>query len=222
MSEQPDFLLTTHLDDDDAFGKTFVENLHDAARRFIDRTSAPLVRTFGSKSIFMWNLAYARAAPLGTRSAWTGTAEVPASGFSLLCKYPEVPLTILSIRHRHATNYLDLEAPAADEKVREFRDRLSTLLRPVGIDMRDHIDDFAFEDLSARAGAVIMANHPWNDVTGRLWKPRKDEVRVAGPGTFPDHCLNWDAAAAHIRELRPLLLDVLRLQWRRLRPTGTR
>jgi hypothetical protein len=213
---EPDFLLTTNLDDDDGLSRSYIEKLMSAATTYIESTQAPLVRTFGCKSIRQWNRIRTRVAPLGTRSEWSGSNKVTSCGFALLCKYPEIPLTVLALRHKRAENYLDFASDPADESVAAFRARLTSLLSNNGIVTREHWEHLRFEDLGDRAG-VLISNHVWNVQTRRMLKQPIRPVSVSGPETFPDHALNWVAAGKYLPEFQPPYSDRLRSRMRELR-----
>lgn len=218
MDGRPDFLITTHLDDDDAFGSTYIEALHRATRAFIQSETTPLVRIFGCKRIWLWNMVHTRSAPLGTRSDyWSSSVKVAACGFALMCKYPEVPLSILAIRHRRAENYLDLSSEPADRKVADFRNRLDHIFSSNGIRLHEHTSRLAFQDLSDRTGHVVMANHSRNDQAHRILKEQVRPVKVTGPETFPNHTVNWEAARRYLPEFRLPYRTRVKIQVRKLR-----
>jgi hypothetical protein len=217
MEARPDFLITTHLDDDDAFSRTYVEELRRAANAFIQSEATPLIRTFGCKKMWQWNMIPARNAPLGIRSEWSGSAKVSSCGFSLMCKYPDVPLAILAMRHKRAENYLDFSTEPEDQRVADFRERLADILSSKGIHLHEYTACLGLEDLSDRTGRVVVGNHNRNVQAHRIRREAVRPVKVKGPQTFPDHTLNWEAARRYLPELRLPFRAMFGIRLRQLR-----
>ncbi len=197
---EPDLLITSYLDDDDLFSRNFVEVLQAACRHSVRGADAPAVRIFGLTQIWLWNLLYSRIRPLGTRSDWRRPGiTVPACGFSLMCRYPEVPMSVTGLRHADAQSLVALDCPPAHASVAEFRERLAGCLPEVpGRRWKRP----GFEALSDRAGPAVMGNHLWNHQFRRILEEQVNPKRVLGPETFPDHPIEWEAARSFIRESR--------------------
>jgi hypothetical protein len=172
------------------------------------------VRTFGNNRIWLWNLVHTKLMPLGFRSDWTGSARVPASGFTLLARFPEMPLTILALRHKWAENYLDFAEPPKNPVVAAFRQRLGDAFVRCGASLDEQQSQYGYTDLSHMTGHVVMGNHTLNMQNQRIFRTPIHAVRVAGPETFPNHALNWEAASAHLPEFRLAAWDAAKIHWR--------
>lgn len=188
---QPDYLLSTNLDDDDALPRRFAETIHTLIAERGNQI-AP-VETFGAAKPLEWDLEVTNDAPLGYRAPWhRDTIPVVSVGFSLLARYPAYELTVMRIPHNTARTILDWTRPAGNERIEEIRTVLANGAAQAG----DALDDFeaseTFSDWVPRAGSPTMTNHQINIQGDRLFESKK-RVPVVGPESFPDVTIDWEA-----------------------------
>jgi hypothetical protein len=205
-----DFLLTTHLDDDDSLGITYLGEVRTAAENFVSSSDHGLVRIFGTRSIWLWNRIRSPGAPLGTRSRWAGSNKISGCGLSVVCRPDRLSLTVLSLRHKRAADYLAFEVPTPDPAVERVRTRVRAALERSGSGPALVPSDLGFEDLSLRTEPVLVTNHSRNVQSHRLYKPKLDPVVVTGAETFVGHSLDWSAAVRYPPSVRESWWDRFR------------
>ena len=192
MDGRPDFVLTTLNDDDDALPRRFVETAQSHVAELDREGRLPPYKILCNRSAVPWHMAFTRKAPLG----WTSLVRdqgVPASGFSLLCRYPAFDFSVLGLRHRYAESYFDFRARPPIRNVEIFRRLFLEAARDARVG-RIPTNADAFFDASA-AGAVVMTQHGGNQSPWRLAAVAdRDRRPVLGARTFPDVGIDWDAA----------------------------
>lgn len=198
---QPDFFLTTQLDDDDAFSVDYMQELRKAVNRHVHSSAPTPVHILGSARIWMWNMIPGITSPLGTRSEWVGSAKISPCGLSLLARYPDFPLNVLSLRHKRAEDYLDFDSTPADDGVRRVQNAIRQAFSRSGICLKEGSERGSFEDLSNRTGHVVMSNHGRNVQGHRLLKRQVTSTRITGPESFPRHQISWTHARDFISKV---------------------
>lgn len=189
-------LLTTVLDDDDALPSGFVESIQTYIME--SRSVAPIM-TFGSKSCVQWEAISSSRAPLGYRSSWHRGNCVMSAGFSLLCKYPEVALTVFSIDHVLG-DFWDKEGQHIgldflDKELDDFRAHAGPFLEASKRWSARHGAEL-FVDVSRKSGPVVMTNHFFNDEAWRILEHKADRRRVIlGDESFPRVMLKLESFA---------------------------
>jgi len=102
-----DFILTTNLDDDDALGTDYVENLKNHVKQHqIQRPLQPF-HYFGSIDMQEWDILPSKDSPLGFLKPYSGgVLFVLSTGFSVLTKNDPNGPGIFSLSHSRCLDYL--------------------------------------------------------------------------------------------------------------------
>ena len=205
MDDRPDFVLTTVNDDDDALPRRFVETAQSHVTELDREGRLPPYKIICNKSAVYWHMAFTRKAPLGWTSPWRVSRrkmnrwmemKVPACGFSLLCRYPAFDFSVLGLQHRYAESYFDFRARPPTRNVEINRRRLLEAARDARVG-RIPTNADGFFDASA-AGAAVITDHGGNQTSWQLTAgPDRDLRPVLGAHTFPDVCIDWDAARSY-------------------------
>jgi hypothetical protein len=209
-------LLTTLLDDDDALPSDFIEKMQSAISERGDKLAS--IATLASKNSRQWELVHSARAPLGYQCAWHRGGWVLSTGLSLLCSWPQHPLTVLAIHHQVADLWFLPERGAALMKLLQDRWAL-TDARAVEATafIADRMDDFSkrvegcaggagvpdatsrFVDLSDTVDAFVVSNHFCNDQVLRLFEPKADRAPVRGPQDFPGVPIDFERFRSNSR-----------------------
>ena len=211
-------LVTTNLDDDDALPSNFVSALHSSILR---AESLPPLMTLGVKSGLYWELLSTKKSPLGYRCSAFFKDLVRASGFTLLCRYPNGGLTVFSISHVLADSWFTLgdcqerdKSGLLKREISYFRTTAGSVLDSAIVwAYEQKIDPFI--DLSEFTGPVVLTNHFANDQTLRLLARKPDRRPVTGSRDFPGTALRLDRFHGHSVLFRKSL-RVLRQQLRQV------
>ena len=201
LSDQPDYVITTINDDDDALPRRFIDVVQSHALALSAQGRLLPVKLMGAKRAVMWNTVFTPNAPLGWKAPPPSiTAPVASSGFTLLCRYPAFDFSVLGMRHSYAETYFDFHAPPPIENVRFYRQAFLEAARDASVG-RIAMGDDAFFDVSRQAGTVLISNHGANNLSWRLrrWACVPADRRVAlqkvsGAETFPDVSIDWETA----------------------------
>jgi hypothetical protein len=206
-------LLTTLLDDDDALPSDFIEAMQRAAVARGDELGSPM--TLASRKARQWELVHSKRAPLGYQCAWHRGGWILSTGLSLLCRWPEHRLTVLSIHHQIADLWFLPERGTALMRLLQKRWALpDTHATQAAKFIGDRMDDFRkrvevcsrsetgalgaedgperFVDISDYVEAFVVCNHFGNDQVLRLFEYKPDRAPVQGPQDFPGVHINVD------------------------------
>ena len=221
LASEPDYLITTNLDDDDALPNAFVAELQEGVRRLATE-GAPVIFA-GARQSIEWDLLLTPDTPYGFVAPWhrRGNAgrRVSSCGFSLACRHPDYPFSVRGMSHVLAAHHLDFAAPPHRPVIKRIRRRLLAAAASAGDDLEAFSVESTFLDTSATAGPALMTNHLGNLEATRVLA-RKDARPVAGPETFPGFTLGWDALARYESEFRlTRRLRLRRVLWRARRGT---
>ena len=198
MDGRPDFVLTTLNDDDDVLPRRFVETAQSHVAALDREGRLPPYKIICNRSAVHWHMAFTRKAPLGWTSPWRPwrNRSVPASGFSLLCRYPAFDFSVLGLRHNYAESYFDFRARPPVRNVGIYRRLFLEAARDARVGRIPTNADGLFD--ASAAGAVVMTNHGGN------WRPwslaavaDRDRRPVLGARTFPDVRIDWDAVRSY-------------------------
>ncbi|MCC5858706.1 MAG: hypothetical protein JJT90_11160 [Ectothiorhodospiraceae bacterium] len=201
MAETPDFLLTTQLDDDDAIPVSYIEMLQKAANECVMSEEAPVMRVYGCKDMWDWTHFKSKRYPLGVKSVRSGAHKVSSCGLSVLCKYPEASVTVLQLRHKLAEKYLDFSIAAEEPEVNSIREKVRSTCKIKRYDPQMVFRNAGFVDIGPEVGATIISNHLWNVQEHRRNKKKVQPERVLGPGSFPNHSLDWASAESYFQKM---------------------
>ena len=191
-------VITTNLDDDDSLPMRYVAEIHQRLGHLATVDRLPWIGITGAKQIVEWDLLVSRNAPLGWKSTWyCETTEanrmgVASAGLTLFCKFPEIDLCVLALKHRRAEAYLDFSKRPANDSVAWFQDAIRRAAQAIHFDVRTWNYEDLFYDLSKELGPVLMTNHVENDQAERLFERKPDRTLVTGPSDFPCLPINWE------------------------------
>ena len=200
---QPDYVITTLNDDDDAMPRRFVATLQDHAFELASRQALPPFKILGTKHAVEWDMAFSRAAPLGWAKPSQHPIDLASCGFSLLCRQPAGDFSILGLRHRDAGNYFDFAQPARTRNVRIYRKCFLQAARVDGAQRMPSGSQALFE-AGPIAGPALCSNHGANLQAQRLRRRNRSRVRVLGAETFPHAAIDWNAVRRNARHFSRL------------------
>lgn len=197
----PNYLLTTNLDDDDALPPRFVQEIQSWVMEREDRL-AP-VEIFGATDLVQWDLEVTKTAPLGYEAEWHRDVAVTSTGFSLLARYPDYPLTVMALGHPVAPRLLDWSDVPGPEFIGIHRER--ELLKQAAAKVGDSLSAYdvteTFHDTVPRIGRPLITNHTDNAQATRLHE-RKERHAVKGAESFPNAVIDWEAFATYANTFR--------------------
>jgi hypothetical protein len=196
--KEPDYLLTTILDDDDILSSDFVRNIRKKVTDEISPKSPPLLRMYGTTAIKQWNLIPSKAFPLGSLSDWHGRHQFPNTGMSLLVKYPEISLTVSRLSHAFAKNYFDFSQDPIHTYVTEVRDLVIRQLESSNIEWAQHLNKPFFTDLSGNNCKVVMTNHLNNSQLNRLYERKLNRIRISEANDLNGFSVNLEEVKKEI------------------------
>src|SRR6266496_3418465 len=148
LPRDSDYVVTTNLDDDDAFPLGFVGAVQERLRAFERIAKLPPIGAIGAEEIVEWDLLASPGAPLGWKAPWHEATGVASAGLSLYCKRPEFNFCVLCLRHRRARAYLDFSRKPHDPNVLWFQDAVTAAAHRGGIDMLKWRPEEVFYNLS--------------------------------------------------------------------------
>lgn len=193
----PDYLITTNIDDDDAFGCGYVAALHSHLELLAAQDSTPLYEVLGTKRAIEWDLVCSSAYPLGLSAPWhrtfKGRPTAVSCGYSLLIKYPLCDRSVFGLPAHSFAEYM-FDKDFDESRCRAMRQECATLATADG--RRQDWRQSGFHDLAEITGPVVMTNHRFNDRVKRVyeWKPHR--TAVTGPQSFPGVPIDWSLLRA--------------------------
>lgn len=195
---ETEYLITTILDDDDSLPTGYVEAVRNRVIEFGNEPQPPAAIILAAREIIQWDLLFSSSTPYGFRCPWhRPEAQASSCGFSLACKFPEISMSVLGLKHRMAFDYLAVGEPAGHRLVTAFRRKL---LRQCRSAPRHPIVDaprFENVDMSRLIGPVLMTNHSQNAEQSRLFEQKAAYEPVSGRETFDGFSIDWDAVDEH-------------------------
>ncbi|MEZ5196859.1 MAG: glycosyltransferase [Bacteroidales bacterium] len=194
----PDYLITSNLDDDDILPSNFIESSKKHVLEIEQHKKLPTLKLLGNKQIIQWDLVHTEAAPLGWRSPWHRGNFYSSCGFSLIAKYPLVEYSVLGIMHRMAEKYIDFSLRPNNKNIAFHHKRFKETFRKNNDDFRQWNKKDLLFDLSETTGPVLMTNHKFNAQYGRLYEVKPELLKVTGPETFPEFNIDWDFVIKNI------------------------
>ena len=193
----PDYLITSNLDDDDILPSSFIESSRKHVLEIEQNGKLPTLKLLGNKHIIQWDLVHSEEAPLGWRSPWHRGNFYSSCGFSLVGKYPVVNFSILGIMHRMAEKYIDFSLNPKNKNIAFHQSRFKEAFWKNNEDFRQWPKNDLIFNLSEIVGPVLMTNHKLNAQYGRLYEEKSELIKVTGPETFPEFSINWVCAKKH-------------------------
>lgn len=197
LQGNPDYLVTSNLDDDDILPFNFIESCKKHVLEIEQNNKLPTLKLIGNKHIIQWNLVHSEDAPLGWRSPWHRGNFYSSCGFSLIGKYPVVNFNVLGIMHRMAEKYIDFSLNPKNKNIAFHQNRFKEAFRKNSEDFNQWTKNDLLFDLAKIAGPVLMTNHKFNAQYGRLYEDKSELIKVTGPETFPEFSINWEFAKKH-------------------------
>lgn len=199
---QPDYVITTNHDDDDALPENYVEQMHKYLHSLKGTKPFPPIKLMGCNQIVQWELTPSKKAPLGWKSPWHRDYATSSCGFSLLAKYPEYNHSVSGIIHKFAYDYFDFTTNPITKHI--------ALVRKAFLETsnqhRDSLTNFnmvdLFYDMGKTTGPVLMSNHSRNAQFERLYEKKEEYIPVTGPGSFPGIPLDWANIKVYIKSFR--------------------
>lgn len=233
LARRPEYVATTLLDDDDVLFRDFVAYIKDQVRETKDIQP---VKIFGSFEALQWDLFTSRAAPLGYIKRWSrrvrtaaGARRFPvASGFTLLCKYPEYQYTVLRLVHAwgefYFRNHSETEGvtPAA---VQDFRAELARDADRNGDRAERWNNADGFHAIAGDGPHVVLINHFMNVELERLFEHPRDRTPVTETAFPQSLAVDMVAAGKYARFYDRSWMhywEVLRTQIRSIPPSPWR
>jgi hypothetical protein len=198
--QEPAYVLSTNLDDDDALPDNFVACVREHVGSAHSKGGLPPVKILGITQIMQWDMIASRDAPLGWRSPWHRGQRTSSCGYTLLVKYPELSFCVLGTKHIHAEHYFDFATPAKNAYVEERRSAFLAAAADHDPPLDRYSPTSLFHDLTPATGPVLMSNHAKNIQKWRLYENKSDRVPVTGPETFPNVCVDTDRFAAYAKD----------------------
>ena len=198
----PDFVLSTNLDDDDALPREFVSSVREHVSAESAQGTLPPAMILGITQIVQWDMIASRGAPLGWRSPWHRGQRTSSCGYTLLVKYPELPFCVLGTKHIHAEHYFDFSSPARNAYVEERRSTFLAAAAEHDLQLDRYPASSTFHDLTPVTGPVLMSNHAKNIQKWRLYETKSGRVPVTGPQTFPNVGIDVDRFAQYSKDFR--------------------
>jgi len=189
---QPDFLVTTHLDDDDSLPPDFVINTEDLLNKILSPDSAPVV-TMGTMNVVQWDMDFNDDFPFGTFSPWHRHNFMAVScGFTFVGRYPDIRLYILSMLHSKLRAYFNLnETKHQDHQgVKWVREQLKEMYHKLDLNP-DDIFNIKFYNLSDLISPVFMTNHGRNLQVNRVHEAKSEYITVEYGQSFGSCQVNW-------------------------------
>lgn len=122
------YIVTSNLDDDDAIGVPFFENLHHEISTFIARGDS--FHWFGSIDMFEWDVLPSDTAPYGYIKPYSGGVMFTLStGYSVLSKNFKAGPTVFTLSHSRCLDFLTKQHRRSNfDRKGRFRFRLRFLL----------------------------------------------------------------------------------------------
>lgn len=207
LESNPEYVVTTNLDDDDVLPANFVRSVREHVFSDYQAGELPPVKTLGVKDIIQWDMISSPDAPLGWYSPWHRKRRASSCGFSLMVKYPQFPFCVLGMKHSLADHYFDFSLPARNRHVELCRSAVIAAASKDKTDLSVHPADRMFCDLGRETGPVVMANHVGNDQKWRLYEGKNNRLRVTGSGSFPGLAVDLDRFQTYSRHFAESLKD---------------
>ena len=183
-----EYLITTLLDDDDSLPINYSEMLQNRVRQ----GTWPPAMILAASQITQWDMKFSSSAAYGYKCPWHRTQTKASScGFSLACKYPEISLSVLTLKHRSAFNYLAFSEAPSHDTVSRLRSGLFRQCEAAGLDIISASSADLIVDMSEIVGPVLMTNHRKNAEHQRLSERKEVQETVEGPTTFENFSINW-------------------------------
>jgi len=195
---ETDYLITTLLDDDDSLPVTYVEQLKNRVVKTEQNLGEFPAMTMAASQIIQWDMKFSPAAHYGYKCPWhRKQTKASSCGFSLACKFPEISLSVLNLKHRWAFEYLRFADTAAQETIKEFQGELLQQCKATGLDIFSKPSDDMIVDMSSLVGPILMTNHAKNAVQTRISEEKETYEKVEGPTTFQNFSINWPMVDEH-------------------------
>ena len=202
LTSEPDYILTTVHDDDDALPKRFVYSIQSHIIENAQKKKLPPLKIIGFEHIVQWDLLTSSRAPLGWKCEWHKRTRMSSCGFSLLCRYPDYNFSVLGLRHGKAETYFDFSNQYEYTNVKLFRKHFLEATQRNNEDISHWGNDDYHFDLSRSLGPVLMTNHFRNDQAKRLYQKKPNCHSVTGPESFPGIAINWDCIYSNAKIFR--------------------
>jgi hypothetical protein len=187
-----DYLTTTILDDDDSLPAGYLDYVRRSLLTDCEVDRLGPARIVAASRIIQWELTFSPSARYGYRCPWhRRRTQASSCGFSLVCKFPEISLSVLGLKHALAFNYLSFDQPPAHRLISEFRQALLAQCDASGLRLATDSPGRLNVDMSAFAGPVLMTNHTQNAESARLSETKDEYETVEGPGTFEGFAIDW-------------------------------
>ena len=197
IGDNTELLITTLLDDDDAFPRNYIESIQQLAK-----SSLPPIHFVGNSQTWQWNYKYSEETPIGTRTDWhRPEVKMTACGFTLITHYPAFPITVLGLMHPLLERYMDLNVEPQHKNVEYFQESVLNHAKKQSIDLTQYPTVDFHSDLGPEVGHVLVSNHSANDEVARLFQQNLNEVVMEGPQTVPHIDVDWNLAFEYIKEL---------------------
>lgn len=125
------FVLTTNIDDDDALGNGYVENLQLRVNEHINDHANDAFHWFGSMDMYEWDMIFDTDEPLGFVKPFSGGVKfVLSTGFSVLTKNHNHGPSVFFLSHSKCLDYLTKKHRRFNyDRVGRFKFRLRLLQR---------------------------------------------------------------------------------------------
>jgi len=122
------YIVTSNLDDDDAIGVQYFENLHREISKSIAQGDS--FHWFGSIDMLEWDILPSNSAPLGYLKPYSGGVMfILSTGYSVLSKNFETGPTIFTLSHSRCLDFLTRQHRRSNfDRKGRFRFRLRLLL----------------------------------------------------------------------------------------------
>ncbi len=207
IKQNVEFVLTTKLDDDDALFTGFTQYLKEHINELKRTTEIPMMKFFGCKDAVQWDFFWSKSAPFGYTKPWTRINSLPVSaGLSLLCKYPELDFSVLSIGHsliEPLRNYglKTTDLPSSHNRLRKYRNRIKNATIDTNIGWDGNLSPTEnFHYLETYSMQVVMVNHINNVQYMRMFERHELRKPVNVIKSFPGMAIDFDFAARNIHK----------------------
>jgi hypothetical protein len=200
ISEHSTHVVTTNLDDDDLISTRYFEEIERRLREREQLGSLPSWVIMGARDFEEWDFLPTREAPLGYVKPWHRTRWLTSVGFTLCCKYPEIDLSVLGLRHRFVDAYCDPLHDPGSEKGRppdRALEHLRARAQACGEDWRSWSANDRIVTLTEPCRVVVL-NHIANDQVTRLFEASELRRPIKGPEDLPDVPVDFARVRASI------------------------
>lgn len=214
INRESQYVITTCLDDDDGLCAKFIEMVHQDIRRLARSNGLPGIRFFCSKRALQWDFVPSREAPLGYLKPWlrqrVDSKPMPVStGWSVLCKYPELDLSVFYFPRQYGNLYVtesqvfDNSNEQWSREVQQKRDSLRSLLTAAGEKWDRLCMTSALVEIDSERPCAVVVNSTANIRYKRLVEGIEIRQPVIDERSFQGIGVNLEAARTYIQRHAP-------------------